>query len=164
MTFISSRGPYPVTRLRRLRQSEWSRKLVAETALSVNDLIWPLFVLSGSGERQSVDSLPGVFRLSVDLLLAEVARAISFVRSVMRRVRRVYSTNSRRWPTRSQRWSISRTIRARLPRKHAATTQCASVRSGSVGKSARHSRDLSQAAMRHLAEGVHVRGLRPSAV
>ncbi|MCA9126656.1 MAG: porphobilinogen synthase [Planctomycetales bacterium] len=76
MTFISSRGPYPVTRLRRLRQSEWSRKLVAETALSVNDLIWPLFVLSGSGERQSVDSLPGVFRLSVDLLLAEVARAV----------------------------------------------------------------------------------------
>jgi porphobilinogen synthase len=64
---------FPRTRMRRNRRDDWSRRLVAETSLSVNDLIWPLFVVEGSGVRQEVASMPGVFRLSIDLL-CEAAR------------------------------------------------------------------------------------------
>ncbi|GGD14644.1 porphobilinogen synthase [Aureimonas glaciei] len=52
-------------RLRRLRQNDWTRRLVRETKVSVDDLIWPIFVRDGDGEDQKVDSMPGVFRLSV---------------------------------------------------------------------------------------------------
>lgn len=62
-----TRGPFPATRLRRTRRHDWSRKLFAETQLSVNDLIWPLFVFDGKG-RQPVTSLPGVERLGTDEL------------------------------------------------------------------------------------------------
>jgi porphobilinogen synthase len=58
-------------RPRRLRRSEWSRRLVRENALSVDDLIWPLFVIDGDRKRVPVASMPGVERLSVD----ECARA-----------------------------------------------------------------------------------------
>ncbi len=60
---------FPRTRLRRPRRCEWSRRLVAENRLTVDDLIWPVFVTEGSGERQSIASMPGVERLSVDLLV-----------------------------------------------------------------------------------------------
>ena len=63
---------YPATRMRRNRHSDWSRRLIAENRLSANDLIWPLFVIEGTNQRQSVASLPGVERLSVDLI-AEAA-------------------------------------------------------------------------------------------
>jgi porphobilinogen synthase len=69
-------GHYPATRLRRLRRYDWSRRLVAETRLSVDDLIWPLFVLDGQTKRQPVASMPGVERLSVDLAVEAVGRAI----------------------------------------------------------------------------------------
>lgn len=68
--FQFTRGPYPATRMRRLRRHDWSRRLVAENRLSVDDLIWPLFVFEGTG-REAVASLPGVDRLGSD----EVARA-----------------------------------------------------------------------------------------
>ncbi len=68
------RGPYPATRMRRVRQSAWSRRLVAENRLSVDDLIWPLFVFDGSG-TQSVASLPGVDRLGTDRILEAADRA-----------------------------------------------------------------------------------------
>jgi porphobilinogen synthase len=61
-------APFPSTRLRRNRQDPWSRRMVAESRLDVADLIWPVFVLDGAGRRQSVASMPGVERLSVDLL------------------------------------------------------------------------------------------------
>jgi porphobilinogen synthase len=61
-------APFPSTRLRRNRQDPWSRRMVAESRLDVADLIWPVFVLEGTGRRQSVASMPGVERLSVDLL------------------------------------------------------------------------------------------------
>jgi porphobilinogen synthase len=64
---------FPETRLRRLRRSDWSRRLVRETALSVNDLIWPLFVIDGENTREAVASMPGVERLSIDLAV-EAAR------------------------------------------------------------------------------------------
>ena len=64
---------FPHTRLRRPRQSDWSRRLVAENVLTVNDLIWPLFVIEGRNARQDITSMPGVQRLSIDLLV-EAAR------------------------------------------------------------------------------------------
>ncbi len=76
MTDYRTRGPYPQTRLRRLRRAAWIRELVTEHRLTVNDLIWPLFVLDGKGRSEPVASLPGVNRLSVDLLLEEVAAAV----------------------------------------------------------------------------------------
>ncbi len=60
-------GAFPRTRMRRNRQFDWSRRLVAETTLSVNDLIWPLFIVPGEGQRLPVASMPGVERLSIDL-------------------------------------------------------------------------------------------------
>lgn len=53
-------------RMRRLRQADWSRRLVRETAIGVDDLIWPIFVRNGDGEPQAVPSMPGVFRFSVE--------------------------------------------------------------------------------------------------
>ena len=59
---------FPRTRLRRNRKAAWSRRLVAETCLSVDDLIWPVFVVDGVNRRYPVPSMPGVERISVDLL------------------------------------------------------------------------------------------------
>jgi len=69
MSFASSRGPYPTTRMRRLRASAFARALVRENGLTPADFILPVFVLEGSGEREAVPSMPGVERLSVDLLV-----------------------------------------------------------------------------------------------
>ena len=71
-----SRGNYPGTRMRRLRRAGWIRDLVTEHRLTTSDLIWPLFVLDGNGRSEPVGSLPGVSRLSIDLLLEEVAKAV----------------------------------------------------------------------------------------
>jgi len=60
---------FPHTRLRRLRRDDYTRRLVRENALSVNDLIYPVFVLDGEKKREAVASMPGVERLSLDLLL-----------------------------------------------------------------------------------------------
>jgi porphobilinogen synthase len=76
MVFSSSRGDFPFTRLRRLRQSAWSRALVNETTLSSSDLIWPLFILPDPKGDQPVSSLPGVSRRGIELLLADVEEAI----------------------------------------------------------------------------------------
>ena len=61
--------PYPLSRPRRLRRTDFSRRLVREHQLSVDDLIYPVFVLDGQNQRQAVSSMPGVERLSLDLLL-----------------------------------------------------------------------------------------------
>ena len=61
--------PYPLSRPRRLRRDDFTRRLVREHALSVNDLIYPVFVLEGEKRRESVASMPGVDRVSLDLLL-----------------------------------------------------------------------------------------------
>lgn len=63
-------GQFPRTRLRRNRIDDWTRRLVAENSLSVDDLIWPIFVCDGDNVRQPVDSMPAVDRLSVDLAAA----------------------------------------------------------------------------------------------
>ena len=58
---------FPATRMRRLRQADWSRRLVTENMLSVNDLIWPIFIIEGDNVTEPVASMPGVERLSIDL-------------------------------------------------------------------------------------------------
>ena len=59
----------PRTRLRRNRRFDWSRRIVAENRLGVDDLIWPVFVVEGKDQRQPIASMPGVERLSIDLLV-----------------------------------------------------------------------------------------------
>lgn len=72
----SSRGDYPMTRMRRLRQHPWSRALVNETILSSADLIWPLFILPDAKGEQPIASLPGVSRRGIELLLKDVEEAV----------------------------------------------------------------------------------------
>ena len=62
---------FPNTRMRRMRRDEFSRRLMRQTHLSVDALIYPMFVVEGRGERQPVASMPGIERLSVDQLLLE---------------------------------------------------------------------------------------------
>jgi porphobilinogen synthase len=66
---------YPALRMRRLRRHDWTRRLVAENALSPADFIWPVFVIDGENKREAVSSMPGVERLSVDLLTAAAREA-----------------------------------------------------------------------------------------
>ncbi|MDR3515456.1 MAG: porphobilinogen synthase [Azospirillaceae bacterium] len=66
---------FPRTRMRRNRADAWTRRLVAEHRLSVDDLIWPLFVVDGRNRREPVSSMPGVDRLSIDLLIEAVKAA-----------------------------------------------------------------------------------------
>ena len=67
MTLIHT--PYPLSRPRRLRRTDYSRRLVREHQLTADDLIYPVFVLDGKNQRQAVVSMPGVERLSLDLLM-----------------------------------------------------------------------------------------------
>lgn len=75
---------FPQLRLRRLRQTETLRSLVRETRVEVTDLVYPLFVVEGSGLRQEIDSMPGISRYSVDLLLKEAEEVVSLgIRAVI---------------------------------------------------------------------------------
>lgn len=66
-----SRSGFPMTRMRRMRRDDFSRRLVRETHLTPDDLIYPVFVLDGAGQREEVPSMPGVARVSIDLLVEE---------------------------------------------------------------------------------------------
>ena len=68
---------YPTTRLRRNRHDDWTRRLVAENRMSVNDLIWPVFVHSGDQQKIEIPTMPNVWRLSINELVKEVGRAKS---------------------------------------------------------------------------------------
>ncbi|NHI00993.1 porphobilinogen synthase [Oceanimonas sp. MB9] len=70
-------GGFPGRRLRRLRKHDFSRRLVREHTLTVDDLIYPMFVLPGVQRREAVASMPGVERLSIDLLLEEAAELVT---------------------------------------------------------------------------------------
>nr|WP_275660456.1 porphobilinogen synthase [Shewanella sp. Isolate13] len=67
---------YPQRRMRRMRKHEFSRRLMAENQLTVNDLIYPMFVLEGNNRTEQVASMPGVERLSIDLLLKEAEELV----------------------------------------------------------------------------------------
>jgi porphobilinogen synthase len=69
-------GQYPQTRLRRLRRYDWSRRLCAESRLSADDFILPLFIHEGEKRREAIGSMPGVERLSIDLLVETAGAAI----------------------------------------------------------------------------------------
>lgn len=73
--FISS--GFPARRLRRIRKHDFSRRLCRENQLTVDDLIYPVFVLEGENQRETVKSMPGIERLSLDLLLREAAELVA---------------------------------------------------------------------------------------
>ncbi len=68
---------YPNLRLRRMRRDEFSRRLMRESVLTADDLIYPVFVLDGNDRREAVPSMPGVERQSIDMLLRTAERAFS---------------------------------------------------------------------------------------
>jgi porphobilinogen synthase len=72
---MTAAAPFPLSRPRRLRREDWLRRMVAETRLSPDDLIWPLFLQEGTGTDTPVASMPGVARLSVTRAVEEAARA-----------------------------------------------------------------------------------------
>jgi len=67
---------YPFTRKRRMRRDDFSRRLMRESHLSVDDLIYPMFILEGQGQREPVASMPGVERVSIDQLLIEARELV----------------------------------------------------------------------------------------
>ena len=70
-------GHFPAVRMRRNRKAPWTRELVAENRLSPSDLIWPMFVIEGENKRVPVASMPGVERLSVDLIVEAAKEAVA---------------------------------------------------------------------------------------
>ena len=70
-------APYPATRFRRLRASDALRRLAQENVLTVNDLIWPIFIREGVGLEEAIPSMPGVKRLSIDLAVKAAEQAAS---------------------------------------------------------------------------------------
>ena len=69
-------GQYPARRMRRMRKDDYTRRLMAENQLTVDDLIYPVFVLEGQNQRESIASMPGVERKSIDLLLDEAQELV----------------------------------------------------------------------------------------
>ena len=67
---------FPATRKRRMRHDDFSRRLMRESLLTVDDLIYPMFIIEGQGQREQVPSMPGVERLSIDLLLVEARQLV----------------------------------------------------------------------------------------
>lgn len=77
MSFDPAHRQFPNSRLRRLRRDDFSRRLVREHQLTVDDLIYPVFVLEGTQQREAIASMPGIERLSIDLLLEEAAELVA---------------------------------------------------------------------------------------
>jgi len=71
-------GQFPTTRMRRNRYDAWTRRLVAENSLSVDDLIWPVFIIEGRGTTTDVASMPGVQRVTLDRLARHVEPALQY--------------------------------------------------------------------------------------
>jgi porphobilinogen synthase len=77
MSIGTPTGAFPNTRMRRNRRDAWTRRLNAENTLTVDDLIWPIFVREGEGQVTEVASMPGVVRVSIDRLAAHVEQAVA---------------------------------------------------------------------------------------
>jgi porphobilinogen synthase len=71
-------GRFPATRMRRNRYDAWTRRMVAENTLSADDLIWPVFIIEGSGITTDVGSMPGVQRVTLDRLARHVEPALQY--------------------------------------------------------------------------------------
>jgi len=76
MSFQTSHRQFPNSRMRRMRFNDFSRRLMRENQLTTDDLIYPMFVIEGTNEREAVASMPGVERLSIDLLVAEAKQLV----------------------------------------------------------------------------------------
>ena len=74
---MKSIGSYPGTRMRRNRKKNWSRRLVRENTLSSNDLIWPIFIREGKNIKEPINSMPGVYRYTLDKIEGLAERAIN---------------------------------------------------------------------------------------
>ena len=68
---------FPYARMRRMRKDDFSRRLMAENVLTVNDLIYPMFVLEGENRKEAIESMPGIERISIDLLLEEANELVA---------------------------------------------------------------------------------------
>ncbi|MDI3324318.1 porphobilinogen synthase [Pontibacterium granulatum] len=77
MAFNNSQRFYPETRMRRMRADDFSRRLMRENTLTPDDLIYPVFVIEGQNETEIVPSMPGVERMSIDLLVKEAKELVS---------------------------------------------------------------------------------------
>jgi porphobilinogen synthase len=66
---------FPTVRMRRYRKTSWMRDLIARTTLLPKDLIQPFFIIEGSQKREAIDTMPGIYRLSIDLLVEQVLEA-----------------------------------------------------------------------------------------
>ncbi|WP_396588192.1 porphobilinogen synthase [Bermanella sp. R86510] len=71
MAFSDAQRLYPLTRMRRMRADDFSRRMMRENALSANDLIFPMFILEGTNQVEDIASMPGIQRLSIDLAVKE---------------------------------------------------------------------------------------------
>ncbi len=76
MTDNSHKGTSRISRPRRMRSDEFSRRLMRESTISVDDLIYPIFIIEGENQQTAIDSMPGIVRLSVDLLIKEAKELI----------------------------------------------------------------------------------------
>ena len=77
MSFTNSQRFFPETRMRRMRANDFSRRLMRETVLTPDDLIYPVFVIEGENQRETIPSMPGIERLSIDLLVKEARELVS---------------------------------------------------------------------------------------
>ncbi len=67
---------FPLTRMRRMRRDDFSRRLMRETRLTTDDLIFPIFIVDGENQQQPIESMPGMFRLSIDQLIKEAKQLV----------------------------------------------------------------------------------------
>ena len=74
---MTATGNFPETRMRRMRRDDFSRRLMRESVVTVDDFIYPVFVLEGEGRIEKVGSMPGVERQSLDILLKTAERAVN---------------------------------------------------------------------------------------
>jgi porphobilinogen synthase len=75
--FDTSRGGFPHVRMRRMRRDGFSRRLMREAHLSCDDLIYPMFILDGQNQREAITSMPGIERISIDILLNEAEQLLN---------------------------------------------------------------------------------------
>ena len=73
---MNNTSPYPQLRMRRMRKDEFSRRLMRENQLTADDFIYPMFILEGENQREAVPSMPGIERVSIDLLLQEAEQCL----------------------------------------------------------------------------------------
>ena len=76
MSYSPVQRPFPFSRPRRMRKDDFSRRMMRENTLTADDLIYPVFVLEGEQRREAIASMPGIERLSIDLLLEEAAELV----------------------------------------------------------------------------------------